>query len=272
LTQELIVGNLKHLVKFEGYHMEKKSNKAISIPVEKNGFVETLNGMGYMTSKVDPISQEFINFCERGKSVLEIGAAYGVATLQAVQKGCSVVANDIDNRHLEILLDRAPQRYKQNITLKPGRFPEGIFFDDNTFDAILICRVLHFFSGREIELAIKKATNWLKPGGRIYVVAETPYLKNWKSFIPEYEDRKNKGAKWPGYIEQPSLYEKNRTANLPSSVHWLDEHVLKRTFDMFKLKTIKSGTLNRTDFPDDLKLDGRESVGIIGEKRWLKGN
>lgn len=246
--------------------MEKRSNTAISMPIENNGFVETLNGMGYMTSKVDPISQEFINYCDPDKNVLEIGAAYGVAALQAAQKGCSIVVNDIDERHLEILLDRAPERYKQNITLKPGRFPDGLCFDEKTFDAILICRVLHFFSGKEIELAIKRATSWLKPGGRIYVVGETPYLKNWKSFIPDYEARKNKGAKWPGYIEQPSLYEKNRTANLPSSVHWLDEHVLKRTFKMFNLKIIKSGTLNRTDFPDDLRLDGRESVGIIGEK------
>ena len=37
--------------------------------------------------------------------------------------------------------------------------------------------MLHFYSGEKIEAAIQKAFKWLKPGGKLYVVAERLILK-----------------------------------------------------------------------------------------------
>lgn len=67
-------------------------------------FINTLNGMGAMTTNLDPFSEAFVEFsgsCDF--PVLEIGAAYGIATTAALSKGASVIANDLDQQHLEYL-------------------------------------------------------------------------------------------------------------------------------------------------------------------------
>lgn len=233
---------------------------------EKNGFIKTLNNMGYMTTSLDPVSQRFVDFCTQGKHALEIGAAYGVATRAVLNNSCHITANDIDDRHLQILKNRCSNEQLKFLDLKSGAFPFELNFKQNSFDAILICRVLHFFSGEEITDSLKIAFDWLKPGGRLFVVAETPYLKNWKRFIPIYEERKQKGEKWPGIITNPEEYEGNRSRFLPEFVHWLDIDVLEKAFKQAGFKVISSEFINRKDFPDDIRYDGRESVGIIGEK------
>lgn len=234
---------------------------------EENGFVKTLNNMGYMTSTLDPISKKFIQFSTSGKNVLEIGAAYGIATLETLSNGAKVIANDIDSRHLDILKNRCPENLKENLTLAPGKFPDELHVPEKSVDAILICRVLHFFSGPEIERAVNIMKSWLIDGGQLFVVAETPYLKNWQTFIPDYESRKRTGERWPGFIDDVKKYEQNRSAFLPESVHWLDADVLRRTFELAGLEIVEVCTIDRQDFPVDIRLDGRESVGIVGRKK-----
>ena len=242
-------------------------NDELAMPVpEVNGFIRTLNNMGYMTSTLDPISARFIEFASKGRTVLDIGAAYGIASVSALKNGAKVIANDIDSRHLEILKSNCPDDLIQNLTLLPGKFPEELNIEQNSVDAILICRVLHFFSGPEIEIAVNKMKSWLVKGGKLFVVSETPYLKNWQSFIPDYESRKRAGERWPGFISDVKRYEQNRSKFLPDSVHWLDPEVLTRTFNLAELSIDEVGTIDRTDFPIDMRLDGRESVGIIGTK------
>src|ERR1700741_2662682 len=76
---------------------------------EPNGFVRNLNNMGYMTSGLARYSRKFVAFAaETGRPCLDVGAAYGVATLAALEAGARVISNDIEPRHLEILRERAP--------------------------------------------------------------------------------------------------------------------------------------------------------------------
>jgi hypothetical protein len=126
--------------------------------------------------------------------------------------------------------------------------------------------VLHFFRGDQIELAAQLFHRWLTRGGRVHVVCETPYLKNFSSFIPIYERRKSEGVRWPGYIEDVAAIAPERAAFLPKEMHLLDPDVLKAAFEKAGFKTVFCDTLARPDFPQDIQLDGRESVGYIGEK------
>ena len=41
--------------------------------------------------------------------------------------------------------------------------------------------------------------SWLKPGGRLYLVADTPY-GIWRKLIPIFEQKKEKGERWPGLM------------------------------------------------------------------------
>ncbi len=258
---------------------------------EPNGFIKTLNNMGYMTSTCDPFTEEFVEFSRsQRKPVLDIGAAYGIATKKALAVGAAVIANDIDARHLEILAneveveqiasdstsfdDKSAKKvvtekngstHHSRLTLLPGDLNE-IQVSEKSVSAILVCRVLHFFTGPQIESVARKLYQWLESGGRIFIVAETPYLKNFENFIPIYENRKRQGVEWPGFIDDVMAVAPERGEFLPRQMHLLDPDVLKCVFESAGFKTVKCNTIARTDFPEDIQLDGRESVGYIGEK------
>ncbi len=95
---------------------------------EENGFIPTLNQMGYMTSTLDSFSKEFVDYASSNHSQksLEIGAAYGVATLEALKRGAQMIANDLEEKHLQILRERSPESLRKNLSLHPGRVPEEV--------------------------------------------------------------------------------------------------------------------------------------------------
>lgn len=234
---------------------------------EPNGFVKTLNNMGYMTSGLDPFSQAFTEFAAIAPGpALDIGAAYGVASLAALEKGVEVWANDCEPRHLEILATRAPAQLRQRLRLLPGRFPEDLALPAGSVGCALICRVMHFFEGPRIEESARRLFQWLAPQGKVFVVAETPYLKNFRRFIPIYESRQQANLPWPGLVEDVAAMAPERGASLPSRMHFLDPEVLSRVFTEAGFEIEQARTFARPDFPEDLQLDGRESVGLIARK------
>jgi SAM-dependent methyltransferase len=136
----------------------------------------------------------FIDFAAASeKPVVDIGAAYGVATIPALSVGASVIAVDTDHRHLEILRTQLNAEGQARLTTLAASFPEDTNFENNSISAFLVARVLHFFSPDRLQLAAKKLFDWLVPGGKVFITGESPYLNNWKSFIPTYEFTKGRG-------------------------------------------------------------------------------
>ena len=235
-------------------------------PAEPNGFIKTLNNMGYMTSTLDLFSKEFIQFsAKQNLPALDIGAAYGIASKAALEAGAKIIANDIDPAHLELLEQSLAPNLQKNLIKLSGDCLQ-LNLEPESLSAILICRVMHFFRGEQIEMAAKLFHRWLIPGGRVFIVGETPYLKNFTSFIPVYENRKKAGIPWPGFVESVKLYAPERAPFLPEQMHLLDSETLTLVFEKIGFKTISCHTIARLDFPEDIQLDGRESVGYIGEK------
>jgi hypothetical protein len=198
---------------------------------------------------------------------LDIGAAYGIASLAALRNGATVVANDIDARHLEILRDSAPEALKSRLTLMPGNFPDWIDFPPGSLGAVLLCRVMHFFDGPTIERAAAKVMQWLAPGGKVFAVGETPFIGTAKIFFPTYLARVKAGDPWPGIVENVAAHDPRRAGNLPSRMHLLDEPTLRRVFSNAGFAIEKLATFARPEFPPDIQLDGRESIGLIARKQ-----
>lgn len=242
--------------------------ESMQMPEEKNGFIATLNNMGFMTSFLDPFSKEIVEFSKTAPGpFLDIGAAYGLACQEALKLGSKVIANDVDGRHLDIFMKSLPEEFKKHVGLRVGEFPNGLTFDENSIGAILICRVIHFFDGPTIIRGIKKAVSWLAQSGKICVVAETPYLKNWQKFRAIYEKRKRRGDPWPGWVEDVPKYEDSGFAkNLPKQMHLVDLDMMKNIFEEAGLKVERLEYIDRYNFPPAIRFDGRESVGIIGVK------
>lgn len=230
-------------------------------------FIPTMNKTGFMTSVIDPISQAFIDYAvAKNDWVLEIGAAYGIATLNALNRGAKIVCNDKEKKHLNVVFEKSKELTNPQLRLLPGTFPEELDFPDNYFSAILICRVLHFFDGETLKAGMKKLYRWLKPGGKLFIVADTPYLGISKRFIPEYEKRVAQNLEWPGVITDPKDYIDIYTDYFPDFIHVLDKSVLQKILLLadFSIETIHY--MSRLDYPADRRLDGRESIGAIAYK------
>jgi len=263
---------------------EKKSNKFLgtvfhqpkdrqqqataAMPKAKAGLVSTLNKYGYMTTYLDPFSKQFVDFSGNiaNQRVLEIGAAYGIATLAALAKGAHVVANDLEQQHLAILKERVPEDQLPRLTLHPGAFPNHLHLPDNHFDGILVCRVIHFFDGDTVKQAVKKLLDWLKPGGKVFVVIETPYIKPLEAFIEKFEQRKAQGEPWPGLIVDMKELNREPAKNVPALLHPMDDDILKRVFSEAGFIIEKCHLFARPEFPQQFQLDGRESAGIVAAK------
>ncbi len=237
-------------------------------PEEDGFFVRTKNNQGFMGAYAsDPFMKAFISFSTKAPGpVLDVGAAYGVATIPCLNAGARVIANDIDLEHLQILSEDVDPKDRERLSLMPGQFPDQLVIDSNSIGAALLARVLHFFTGEEIQEAATRLYDWIAPNGKVFVTAETPYLKNIKDFIPLYEEKKMRGDEWPGWMENFAEIDSRKGDNLPKSLHRLDVDVLKRVFEEAGFTTEKCEFFPRPEFPESLQLDGRESVGYIGSK------
>jgi polyketide synthase PksL len=234
---------------------------------ERSGFVVTLNKMGWMTSSLDRFSRAFVDEAAAASAPsLDVGAAYGVATLAALARGARVIANDLDARHLDILAARVPAEARDRLTLAPGAFPDGIELPPASVGAALASRVLHFLDGPAIERGAARLFSWLEPGGRVFVTAETPWLGNMRAFASIYEARRAAGERWPGQLDDVQKVAPERGRDMPARMHFLDPEVLARTFTEAGFTVEEAATFARPEFPDDVRLDGRESVGLIARR------
>ncbi len=216
---------------------------------------------------LDSYSKAFINYAFKQKlPSLEIGAAFGTVTIAALKKGAKIIANDLDIRHLEILSQNVPLSLNQNLCLLPGRFPYDLNLPSKSLASVFSSRVFHFLTPQEIADGLKQINRMLIPGGKLFVITETPYLKDYQKFIPVFECRKKEGKKWPGVIENVALYAPTRMDNIPSLLHFFDDVTLSETLSRFGFKIERASMFERPDYPPDLRLDGRESVGIIAVK------
>jgi Methyltransferase domain len=240
----------------------------LEIPkAEPNGFVVTLNQFGYMTSSIDKYMHEFIQYSSISQSYcVDIGAAYGIASIAALKLGAKIIANDIDPRHLQLISDNISTELQKNLKLDATTFPKEMQFTKNSIGAFLIARVFHFLTPSEIMEGAQKLFQWLEPGGKVFLTAETPYLGLWKEFIPIYEKLKSTQSLWAGEIPDISIYAPHRSSELPKRMLLLDIESLNHAFSAagFEIETLEY--FSRPEFPEDIQYDGRESIGLICKK------
>lgn len=230
---------------------------------EYPGAVPTMNGRGYMLETLDDYALAFVEAAATGPGeALDIGCAYGIATLAALEKGARVCACDMEPKHLEIVRERTPENRRGNLRTVVGLLP-GVDFPRESFAAILAARVLHFLDGEELRLALGKMRDWLAPGGRLFITADSPYLPGWSAIVPAYEAAKAQGAEWPGFIADFAKYS-SRAGNATRYLNTLDPDILARECERAGFSVERAGF-----FPMQrmgAQAGGREHAGCVARR------
>lgn len=230
------------------------------------GAVPTLNGRGFMLEALDDYAAEFARAAAAGPGEsLDIGCAYGVATLAALQLGARICACDMESEHLALLEQRTPDEQRARLRTIAGTLP-SVSFPDESFDAILASRVIHFLSGDDIRLTLAAMARWLRPGGKLFLVADTPYMPSWRQIVPQYESAKARGEPWPGYIADFGSAIARSPGSMPGPdfLNTLDADILARECAIAGL------TIERASFFGMERLgtatNGREHAGCVARR------
>ncbi len=242
--------------------MSKVDGALPDSPIE--GLIPTLNNTGWMTTALDEISAAFTDYAGQASGeVLDIGCAYGIATLAALEKGACVLACDIEPGHLEILEKRVADGLRERLRTSVAVLPDTDF-PTGSFAAILAARVLHFLKGPDVELAVSKMADWLQPGGRLFLIADTPYVGPWKSAVGDYERRKAAGEPWPGFIADYRSYLPGsmNPEEHPEFINPMDPDLLARACEKVGLEVLDARFLSGSTASST----GREHAGVIARK------
>ncbi|MFW2403725.1 MAG: class I SAM-dependent methyltransferase [Gammaproteobacteria bacterium] len=229
----------------------------------------TLNSTGFMFKVLDEYAQDFIEYAGQiDDPVLEIGCAFGNVTIPALEAGGQVTACDLEQQHLDILADKTPPELSSRLQCVQGQLPY-VDFPQAQFGAVLCSRVLHFLDGSAIDASVRKMYSWVKPGGRLYLIIDTPY-GIWRKLIPIFEAKKERGDRWPGLMIGLENYlpfvPADRSLEGPPFMNLLDPDILTRVCTEAGFEVERAGFIDRSDFGGLGRMDGRENAGIIAHR------
>jgi len=233
----------------------------------EEGLIPTDDAMGIMTEEPSPAAEAFIELAGRaGRPLLEVGAAYGNATLPALRAGGTVIANDLSASELGVLASGASGEDRKRLVLMPARFPEEIRLGDGSLSGVLAAQVLHFFDGPTVELAFQRVLRWLEPGGAWYVVVMTPSLGFYRTLRPEYEQRARRGERWPGIFDPRTVAPPDWKGRLPPMVHLFEKELLRRCAEEagFTVETLEYFCFRH--FPARHRTDGHEFLTLTARR------
>lgn len=233
----------------------------------EQGLVKTKNAMGVMFKELSPAALSFVEYAKTAqKPLLDIGAAYGVVTIPALENGAMVMACDLSEEHLAILRKSVNEQQLNHLTTISKKFPQELLFADESLDGILISNVLHFMDGEEVTLGLQKCWQWLAKKGKLFITVMTPHLSFYYDLIPEYERRAASGEEWPGIFNPKLVASEKWKDNLPDFVHLFELDTLKKAVASagFTIETLEYFCYD--DYPDEHRRDGKEFISLVANK------
>lgn len=232
----------------------------------EKGLIATDNAMGIMTTELSPAAAAFVQWAATARSpLLEIGAAYGNATLPALEAGATVIANDLSATELAVLA-RAAGEKRRHLVLAPARFPGELYLGESSLSGVLAAQVLHFLDGPGVEEAFRAVYRWLEPGGYFFVLVMTPSLSYYRTLRPEFEERVRRGERWPGIFDPRTVATPDWKDHLPPMVHLFEKDILRRCCEAAGLAIETMEYFCFKNFPDKHRTDGHEYISLVARK------
>lgn len=120
------------------------------------------------------IAEKVAELINRGV-LLDVGCGDGAHAVPAVLHGCTVIAGDISNVMLEMLLEKAAVHQANLDKLVPCRMNAlSIPLIDNCVDGVMVNSVLHLIS--QPMIVIREIYRVLKPGRKLILFGNSPGL------------------------------------------------------------------------------------------------
>ncbi|MDX1916749.1 MAG: class I SAM-dependent methyltransferase [Rickettsiaceae bacterium] len=249
------------------------------IPVSKTGksFL-TVNKTGFdvldTENQANWVLDAYSKFISRNipQTILDIGSGYGTISRMALKHNKVVIANDIAAEHLIYArkITKSQGLDLKNLYLNNSYFPSKIKVENDTLDAVVLYRVIHFLSPQEIEFGLSEIYKWLKRGGQVFIVVLSPQHKEYSDwFLPIYNAKWHSGNKWPGEGLEVSKALPKQQYNLPKYLHVMDDRPLQYALEKSGFTILKKGFIDMSRFnssDNSKKRDGKESFGIIAVK------
>ena len=218
-----------------------------------------------MKQSMDEFSEDFINLAKEAKKpVLEIGAAYGWYTHKVMEQDIDIIAADLSQEHLEVLLENAPKDKMNKLKVVQGLFPEDMDFPKESLSVVLAARVLHFLEGKDIETGLDKIYDWLEEGGHFVCTNCSIYHITVKdSLLSSFQQREKEGEKWFGSTN-------NYRGDIPSHAPYLPEFL--NVFDVEQLEKLlpehgfKIKKIKLFDHPTDNQSNNKGHIGFVAQK------
>jgi SAM-dependent methyltransferase len=248
--------------------------EALQPELNIGGNFKTKNGKGVMDSKINELTHRFIEDA-LGKEVLEVGSAYGKVACEVLEKNkqTQYTLMEIDKKHLSLaaknINDKAPGC---KATFVYGDISDKEIQLLQKFEAILVAHVLHFLPPDKLENAVKNVFDLLKPEGKVYVSAVTPYVKLFEAFTSEYEKRVLSGDEFPGAVKSLRLWQNKIFQDLSHAIDidqpftFLNVPELTKAFEKAGFKVLECRLADIGESWPQWELDGKEDVILIAQK------
>ncbi len=268
LFSVVVLGNVDdHKARYREPDLPRSGEQQTPIPampeVTERGMVPTLNNKGFMSTSLDPVSAAFTLYAGQTEEwCLDLGCAYGIASLAALNRGARIIACDMEPGHVGVLLSEIDDAHRDCIHGVVGEMPH-VAFHPESFAAILCSRALHFLDGEGVEKAVRAIAHWLIPGGKVFLIADTPYTGFWARGAADYEKRKVAGDPWPGFIPDVTVYlpDTARTKGLTRHLNPMDPDILARVCAEAGLTVEQAAFSGRPDQPES-----KTHAGVIAQK------
>jgi SAM-dependent methyltransferase len=239
-----------------------EQNKLFLKEKEGERIFPTLNKYGYTHAKPLKYGRKFIEFCKHvTHPVLDIGATYGVNTIPALLAGATVIANDIEKKHLDILKINTPQALWNNLEFLVGSIPHGVELEVGSVEAILASGVLHFLNAEDFLIALAKIHRWLIPGGRFFFETSSVYNRLFSGFLKEYQKRKSDHVDFPGFVEDTEKYLGALSEYVPKQLTLFGKEELLKVFEQVGFDILEVGYFSLSDGRGGI--EGKENIGLI---------
>jgi len=205
----------------------------------------TKNSFGFQFEMENPHFNLSLSLMSKDKPVADLATAYGFSSKILLNSGFKVIANDLDERHLDELWNSVSSEQKKNLELRPGNVLD-LNFEKKSLSGIVAIKLIQFLEGQQIRILFKRFYDWLAPNGFLIIATSSPFIgrsfKNFDDEIPRkyYEKLRNK-CEWPGqfFPVKDILKSEKVVSNLPENFNLICNDILIREannagFSVFK--------------------------------------